>query len=153
MDAYDFGKFVYECRKEQGLSQTELGEKVSVTGKAVSRWERGVGYPDITLLEPLSVALGVTIMELMKSSKGDDSMTSEEEINMLNETIAYLKRQKKIANIKCILLCVLVLLTMAMGDFLACRYVDNMWLRGGFVFLLTWTAWASGFLMRSYLFF
>ncbi|WP_294239710.1 helix-turn-helix domain-containing protein [Pseudobutyrivibrio sp.] len=153
MDAYDFGKFVYECRKEQGLSQTELGEKVSVTGKAVSRWERGVGYPDITLLEPLSEALGVTIMELMKSSKGDDSMTSEEEINMLNETITYLKKQKKVAKIKCSIVCVLVFITVVMGDILACRYVDNLWLRGGFIFLLTWTGWSSGFLMRSYLFY
>ena len=149
MDAYDFGKFVFECRKEKGFSQTELGELVSVTGKAVSRWERGVGYPDITLLEPLSSALGVTIMELMKSRKNEETDSFQNEVQFLNETIEYLKKQKKIARKKGILVTILILGTMVMGNIIAFKYVDNLIVRTSFVFLLTVTCWSTGFLLRS----
>lgn len=69
MDPKGFGSFVQQCRKELGLSQAALAEKLNVTAKAVSRWERGVGFPDIHLLEPLSDALGITLIELMQSER------------------------------------------------------------------------------------
>ena len=69
MDATRFGLFVAEMRKEKHMTQAELAAKIKVTDKAVSRWERGLGFPDINLLEPLAEALGVSILELMKSEK------------------------------------------------------------------------------------
>ena len=69
MDATRFGVFVAEMRKENHMTQAELATKIKVTDKAVSRWERGLGFPDINSLEPLAEALGVSVLELMKSEK------------------------------------------------------------------------------------
>lgn len=67
MDAKVFGKFIMERRKQLGMTQAELAEKINVTDKAVSRWERGLGFPDINTLEPLADALGIEVVELMRS--------------------------------------------------------------------------------------
>lgn len=65
MDAQRFGAFIQSRRRDLGMTQGELGAKLNVTDKAISRWERGVGFPDINLLEPLADALQITIQELM----------------------------------------------------------------------------------------
>ena len=65
MDPKVFGSFIQTRRKALGMNQNQLAEKLHVTAKAVSRWERGVGFPSIELLQPLSDALGITIAELM----------------------------------------------------------------------------------------
>ncbi len=67
MDAKVFGKFIMERRKQLGMTQAELAEKINVTDKAVSRWERGLGFPDINTLEPLADAFGIEVVELMRS--------------------------------------------------------------------------------------
>lgn len=54
MDNQKLGIFITELRKEKGLTQAQLAQKLNVTDKAVSKWERGVGFPDIKLLEPLA---------------------------------------------------------------------------------------------------
>ena len=51
------GAFIAERRKAKGWSQKDLAGVLQVTDKAVSRWERGAGYPDVTLLKPLALAL------------------------------------------------------------------------------------------------
>lgn len=71
MDAEKFGSFLADLRKEQGMTQAELANKLQVTDKAVSRWERGIGFPDISTLEPLSDALHVTVLELLRSERID----------------------------------------------------------------------------------
>lgn len=65
MDVQRFGAFIQRRRRDLGMTQVELGAKLNVTDKAISRWERGVGFPDINLLEPLADALQITIQELM----------------------------------------------------------------------------------------
>lgn len=65
MDAKTFGAFLARVRRAQGLTQAELAEQLHVTDKAVSRWERGVGLPDINTLEPLADALGLSLADLM----------------------------------------------------------------------------------------
>ena len=47
-----FGAFVAKCRKERNMTQADLALKIQVTDKAVSRWERGIGFPDINTIEP-----------------------------------------------------------------------------------------------------
>lgn len=68
MDSYVTGAVIKRLREEKHLSQAGLADRLGVTDKAVSKWETGRGYPDITLLEPLARALGVTIMELLNGS-------------------------------------------------------------------------------------
>lgn len=65
MDRYVTGETVKALREKLGLTQAALAEKLSVSDKTVSKWETGKGYPDITLLEPLAGALGVTVAELL----------------------------------------------------------------------------------------
>ena len=53
------------------MTQAELAGKIGVTDKAVSRWERGLGFPDINTMEPLADALGISLLELMRSEVQD----------------------------------------------------------------------------------
>ncbi len=65
MDTYITAMTIKRLREAKGLTQTELAEKIGVSSKAVSKWETSKGLPDISLIEPLSSALGVSVMELM----------------------------------------------------------------------------------------
>ena len=58
MDAKKFGMFIATLRKEKNMTQVDLAKKLQVTDKAVSKWERGLGFPDINSIEPLADALG-----------------------------------------------------------------------------------------------
>lgn len=69
MDSIQFGGFVAQLRKDRGLTQKELADKLNVTDKAVSKWETGKGFPDVKLLEPLAQALGVSLVELMQGRR------------------------------------------------------------------------------------
>ena len=69
MDKYKFGEFIYTQRKKQGLTQDELGRKLRVTNKAVSKWETGETLPDIQLIPELASVLNVTIDELLTQEK------------------------------------------------------------------------------------
>ena len=65
MDTYVTGETIKALREKQHITQAELAAKLSVSDKAVSKWETGKGYPDIALLEPLAGALSVTVAELI----------------------------------------------------------------------------------------
>ncbi len=69
MNKEEFGQFVSSRRKELGLTQKDLGEKLNITAGAVSKWERGLSYPDICMLEDLANTLEVTIVELLNGKK------------------------------------------------------------------------------------
>lgn len=69
MDQVKVGKFIALLRKEQGLTQEALGERLAVTNKTVSRWENGNYMPDIELLVPLGEALGVSVNELLAGER------------------------------------------------------------------------------------
>ena len=79
MDNERFGSFLAQLRKEQGLTQKELADRLNVTDKAVSKWETGKGFPDVKLLEPLAQALGVSLVELMQGRRQEaDTLTVAE---------------------------------------------------------------------------
>lgn len=80
MDANKFGCFVAERRKELKMTQKDLAAKIQVTDKAVSKWERGLGFPDINTIEDLADALDVSIMELMKSERKTNEVSAEEKV-------------------------------------------------------------------------
>lgn len=66
MNTAKFGNTLSRLRKKLGMTQTELAERLCVSNKAVSKWENGGGYPEITLLAPLSEVLGVSVDYLLK---------------------------------------------------------------------------------------
>ena len=65
-----YGSDVKTLREKSGMTQAQLGEILGVTDKAVSKWETAKGLPDITLIEPLAKALGVSVPELLHSISG-----------------------------------------------------------------------------------
>ena len=69
MDRYKFGEYLYNQRKKVGLTQEELGRRLKVTNKAVSKWETGETFPDILLLKPLANELQITVDELLTQQK------------------------------------------------------------------------------------
>lgn len=69
MNAKDMGLFINELRKENKMTQMELAGKIHVTDKAVSRWERGIGFPDVQLLSSLAEALHISVAELISCKK------------------------------------------------------------------------------------
>lgn len=83
MDAAKLGQFIAQRRKELGMTQLALAEKLNMTDKAVSRWERGVGLPDIGSLEALAVALEVDLVELMRAERMMESHISRAEAEEL----------------------------------------------------------------------
>lgn len=100
MTTEQFGKFIAEQRKAKGYTQKELAEKLSVTDKAISRWENGHGYPDIVLLEPLAEELEITIAELMHSKLKDHADPIPEKAdeaisNAIDITISNRKLERK----------------------------------------------------------
>lgn len=72
MDNKKIGNFIRNLRKEIGLTQKELAEKIGVTDRAISKWERGLGCPDISLLEDVAKILNVSILELLKGEHIDN---------------------------------------------------------------------------------
>lgn len=80
MDTYITARTIKKLREEKGITQTALAEKIGVSSKAISKWETSKGLPDISLLEPLSYALGVSVMELMS---GDTVINKNQSSNML----------------------------------------------------------------------
>ncbi|MGC2871795.1 helix-turn-helix domain-containing protein [Ihubacter sp. rT4E-8] len=65
MDTYITARSIKRLREEKRITQSELAEKLGVSSKAVSKWETARGLPDISLIEPLAKALGVSVIELM----------------------------------------------------------------------------------------
>ena len=74
MDTQKTGTFICILRKQKGLTQSQLAERIGVTDKAVSRWETGKGFPDVSLLQPLAEALGTSVTELLAG----EPLTAEE---------------------------------------------------------------------------
>lgn len=83
MDKQTFGLYIAEKRKQLGMTQAQLAQKVHVTDKAVSKWERGLSYPDVTLLEPLAQALCVSLDQMLRCRM---STAEEKEQPMAEET-------------------------------------------------------------------
>lgn len=104
MEAKEFGRFIAGMRKEKKMTQAELAEKIHVTDKAVSRWERGLGFPDIQTIEPLAQALGISVLELMRSERQEKAKeeaapeiqyTQKEVAEMLQNAGDISRQQKK----------------------------------------------------------
>lgn len=118
MDSRTFGKFIADTRRAKGMTQEELAEKLIVTNKAVSRWETGTGFPDISLLEPLADALGISIIELMHSEKMDiDDDVNKKASQAVSDaiSIADFKSEQKKFIVAVILLSVLASVVIALG--------------------------------------
>jgi transcriptional regulator with XRE-family HTH domain len=101
MDYQKVGLLISTLRKEKGLTQKELADKLGITDRAVSKWERGLGCPDVSLLDDLSRILDVSILEILKGRRLDkdeivNNKSVVESMNYSKESIKY--KIKKIFN-------------------------------------------------------
>lgn len=80
MDQRKIGFFIADCRREQGLTQAQLAEKLGVTDKAVSKWETGRCLPDVSLFVPLTSILGTTIDEFLEGQRSQPVAGPEEKV-------------------------------------------------------------------------
>ena len=84
MNQYVTGTMIRHLRESKNMTQHQLAEIIKVSDKAVSKWENGRGYPDISLIEPLANALGVSVIELFS---GEDVINTNRSFNMLRSKI------------------------------------------------------------------
>ena len=117
MDQIKIGKFIAALRKDKGLTQEQLGEKLGVTNKTISRWENGNYMPDVEMLSLLSKEFGVSINELISGERlwaedfkkaADDNLVTalNNSTFTLKEKIVFFKKKWLHEHISTIVLCV-----------------------------------------------
>lgn len=79
MESRKTGNFICSLRKEKGYTQARLAEILNVSNRTVSKWEKGDGYPDVTLLPEIAKALGVTVDELLNGEKSQTAVLKTDE--------------------------------------------------------------------------
>lgn len=93
MDNQATGLFIKQLRTEKNLTQKELADRLHVTDKAVSKWERGLSLPAVDLLQPLSQALGISVVELLDAQRHQDNSIDLQKANaILEDTTRRLKK-------------------------------------------------------------
>lgn len=126
MDLKQTGEFIARCRKEKGLTQGKLAEKLFVSEKAVSKWECGKGFPDTALIVPLCEILGVTANELLTGKK----LTTENYKSVAESNLVELKDlQSKSAKHLLVLEWVIGVIAVAfyfLSIFSASYFVENL---------------------------
>ena len=94
MDLIKIGKFIATCRKEKGITQENLAEKLYVTDRAVSKWERGISLPDASKMLDLCKILGITVNELLNGEK----IKKKDYDEKTNELLVELTKKEEIKN-------------------------------------------------------
>lgn len=92
MDNKKIGIFIAACRKEKGMTQQQLADRLGITNKAVSKWETGSGLPDISMLEVLGEVLGVTADEILRGEKRPEKQIQKKKYPYFEQLI------KKVCN-------------------------------------------------------
>ena len=96
MDNQKFGRFIRDLRKKANMTQKELGEKLNVTDKAVSKWERGLGFPDITIINLLAETFGITASEVLNAEIGKkETVDVEKAVQEAVEKVTKEKERKE----------------------------------------------------------
>lgn len=90
------GAFIAQCRKEKGLTQMQLAERLEITNQAISKWENGRGMPDMSLLQPLCDNLDISLNELFSG----EHISEEEYKEKAEENISRLFKEKQAANLR-----------------------------------------------------
>lgn len=144
MDTVKVGKFISELRREKHLTQEQLGEKIGVTNKTISRWENGNYMPSIEMLEMLSEEFSVSINELLCGERIDDHEyrkkadkiildVAKSDIFSLEEKYKYWKKKWLREHIFLIVMCVALMIALIFW----CVYM-NWYIFAGFIPIVTY---------------
>lgn len=130
MDPIKTGQLIAEARKKLNMTQKDLAEQLSITDKAVSKWERGLCLPDISILLPLSQILGMNLYELLRGEK----INKKELDDILKNTIIYSTneiKKHKTKYFRCSL--IVVIITILVSSFLLVNIYLNQENIGGII--------------------
>lgn len=94
MDQEKVGRFIAECRKEKSLTQLQLAEKLSISNRAVSKWETGKSCPDVSIMMELCDILGINVNELLSGER----INMEKYQKKAEENLMNLQKQKERAD-------------------------------------------------------
>ncbi len=95
MNQIKIGRFIAACRKESGLTQLQLAEKLNITDKAISKWERGIAMPDTSIMLSLCDILGISVNELLNGEKIDMENNSNKNEQLLLEMAKELEKKNR----------------------------------------------------------
>ena len=111
MDQIKTGKFIARCRKEKKLTQAQLAERLSITDRAVSKWETGKSMPDSSIMLELCKLLGITVNELLSGEK----VTMDSLERKADENLIALKRKDENNIAKNVVISTLFTITLLIG--------------------------------------
>jgi transcriptional regulator with XRE-family HTH domain len=144
MDNKKVGSFIASLRKEKGMTQKELADKLNVTNKAVSKWETGEGYPEITTVPELAEILGVNVSELLNGERNADEKNlpknndNDLAVTIINETVKYFD-ETSTKKINIVILITTVLFIFSSFVCLLCNYIVNR--------AISWSLYPTGALI------
>ena len=95
MNQMKIGKFIAECRKQKGLTQMQLAEKLGITDKAISKWERGIAMPDSSIMLELCDILDITVNELLSGEKINMENNNQKNEQLLLDMAKELEKKNK----------------------------------------------------------
>ena len=94
MDQLKIGKFIAECRKQKQLTQLQLADKLGITDKAISKWERGIAMPDTSIMLELCDILGISVNELLNGEIINVENSNEKNEQLLLNMTKELEKKK-----------------------------------------------------------
>ena len=102
MDNLKLGNFIKNLRKEKNMTQKDLAKKIGLTDKAISKWERGLSFPDITILNSLAEVFDVDVSEILNGERGINKISNEDIEKKIEEAVekVTLKKEKRERRIK-----------------------------------------------------
>ena len=95
MDQLKIGKFIADCRKQKNLTQMQLAEKLGITDKAISKWERGIAMPDTSIMLELCDILGISVNELLSGERIEMENNNQKNEQLLLDMAKELERKNK----------------------------------------------------------
>lgn len=121
MNQEKIGKFIAYCRKEKNMTQEELAQKLHLTDKAISKWKNGRCLPDLSILEPLSKTLDVSINEILSGEKIKEEElkdhTDKNIIDVVNYSDEKIKRIKRTIKVSSIIMIIALATLMFASDY------------------------------------
>ena len=95
MDQFKIGRFIADCRKQQKLTQMQLADKLGITDKAISKWERGMAMPDTSLMLELCDILGISVNELLNGERINMENNNQKNEQLLLDMAKELEKKNK----------------------------------------------------------
>jgi len=130
MNQIKIGKFIASCRKEQGITQANLAEKLGITDRAVSKWENGKSMPDSGIMLELCELLEINVNELLSGEKIDMNNYEEKTEENLRQV---LNRVEKILNENRVLKLAITILLIIIAMFVAFEFGEDI---GRFIYTI-----------------